>query len=75
MLRSDLCYFSDAYIVGKGNITTTKKTFTADDFLNPNTAAANGTAANNANNNAYGEKNWFLKIMHHLSNVFQKLME
>ena len=75
MLRSDLCDFSDAYIVGKGNITTTKKTFTADDFLNPNTAAANGTAADNANNNAYGEKNCFLKIMHHLSNVFQKLME
>ena len=76
MLRSDLCDFSDAYIVGKGNITATKKTFTADDFLDPNTTAANGTATNNANNNAYGEKkNWFLQIMHHLSIVFQKLME
>ena len=27
MLRSDLCDFSDAYIVVKGNITVTKKTF------------------------------------------------
>ena len=32
MLRSDLCDFSDAYIVVKGNITVNKKTFTADDF-------------------------------------------
>ena len=44
MLRSDLCGFSDSYIVVKGNITVTKKTW------------------------------WFLKIMHHLSVVFQKLM-
>ena len=32
MLRSDLCDFSDASIVAKGNITVTKKTFTADDI-------------------------------------------
>ena len=32
MLRSDLCDFSDGYIVVKGNITVTKKTFTAHDF-------------------------------------------
>ena len=32
MLRSDLCDFSDGYIVVKGNITVIKKTFTAHDF-------------------------------------------
>ena len=36
MLRSDLCNFSDAYIVVKGTITVTKKTFTANDFDAPN---------------------------------------
>ena len=70
MLRSDLCDFSDAYIVVKGNIIFTKKTFTADDIEAPNNTAANVTGANTANN----IKNWFLKTMHHLSIVFQKLM-
>ena len=74
MLRSDLCDFSDAYIVVKGNITVDKKTFTADDFEAPNNTAANATATNNANNNAFNEKNWFLKIMLHLLIAFQKLM-
>ena len=32
MLTSDLCDFSDAYIVVKGNITVNKKTFTAPDL-------------------------------------------
>ena len=36
MLRSDLCDFSDAYIVLKGNIIVDKKTFTANDFEAPN---------------------------------------
>ena len=36
MLKSDLCDFSDAYIVVKGNIIVTKKTFTSDDFEAPN---------------------------------------
>ena len=74
MLRSDLCDFSDAYIVVKGNITVTKKAFTADDIDAPNNTAANVTATNTANNNAFGDKNWFLKIMHHLSIAFQKIM-
>ena len=74
MLRSDLCDFSDAYIVVKGNITVTKKTFTADDIEAPNNTAANATATNNANNNEFVEKNWFLKIMHHLLIAYQKLM-
>ena len=56
MLRSDLCDFSDAHIVVKGNITVTKKTFTADDIDAPNNTAANVTATNIANNNAFGDK-------------------
>ena len=56
MLRSDLCDFSDAYIVVKGTITVDKKTFTADDFEAPNNTAANATATNTANDNASGEK-------------------
>ena len=56
MLRSDLCDFSDAYIVVKGNITVTKKTFTANDFEAPNNTVANANATNTANDNAFGEK-------------------
>ena len=56
MLRSDLCDFSDAYIVVKGNIIVTKKTFTADDIDEPNNTAANVNATNVANNNAFGNK-------------------
>ena len=55
MLRSDLCDFSDAYIVVKGDITVDKKTFTADGFEAPNNTAANTAATNNANNNAFGK--------------------
>ena len=61
MLRSDLYDFSDAYIVIKGNITVDKKTFTADDFEDPNNTAANATATKNANNNAFGEKKLVFK--------------
>ena len=56
MLRSDLRDFSDTYIVVRGDITVDKKTFTADDFQAPNNTAANATATNTANNNAFGEK-------------------
>ena len=56
MLRSDLCDFSDAYIVVKENITVDKKTFTANYFEAPNNTAANATATNNANNNLFDEK-------------------
>ena len=51
-----------------------KKIFTANDFEAPNNTAANANATNTANNNAFGEKSWFLKINHHLLIVFQKLM-
>ena len=74
MLRSDLCDFSDAYIVVKGNITVNKKIFTAGDFDAPNNAAANATNTNNANNNAFGEKKLIFKLMHHLLIALQKLM-
>ena len=75
MLRSDLCDYSDVYIVVKGTITVNKKTFTVDDFEAPNNTVANATATNTANNNAFGEKKWFLKTMLHLLIVFQKLLE
>ena len=61
MLRSDLCDFSDAYIVVKGNITVTKKPFTANDIEAPNNTAANATATNTANDNAFGEKKLVFK--------------
>ena len=61
MLRSDLCDFSDAYIVVKRTITVTKKTFTANDFEAPNNPAANATATNTANDNAFGEKKLVFK--------------
>ena len=56
MLRSDLCDFSDAYIVVKGNITVVKKIFTATDFEAPNKTVANANATNTTNINAFGEK-------------------
>ena len=61
MLRSDLCDFSDAYIVVKGTITVTKKTFTIDDIEVPNNTAANANATNTANDNAFGEKKLVFK--------------
>ena len=61
MLRSNLCDFSDAYIVVKGNTIVNKKTFTADDIEEPNNTSDNVTATNNANNNAFGEKKLVFK--------------
>ena len=61
MLRSDLCAFSDAYIVVKGDIIVDKKTFTAYDFETPNNTVANASATNNANNNAFDEKRLIFK--------------
>ena len=43
-------------IVVKGNITVSRKTFTANDFVDPNNTDAIVTATNNANNNAFDEK-------------------
>ena len=55
MPRSVLCDFSDAYIVVTGDITVTKKTFTADGIDAPNNTEANVTATNTVNNNAFGD--------------------
>ena len=63
ILKSDLCDFSDAYVIVKGNITITKKTFTAADFEAPNNTAAIIAATNNANNTMFDQKSCFLKIM------------
>ena len=73
MLRSDLCDFSDAYIVVKRNITVNKKTFTADDIEAPNNTAANVNATNNANNNAFGEKKLAFKNNAQFINCISKI--
>ena len=49
MLKSDLCDFSDVYIVVTRDITVSKKAFTANDFVDPNNTDAIVTATNNAN--------------------------
>ena len=74
ILRSDLCDFSDAYIVVKGNITVSKKTFTANDFEAPNNTAAIVTATNDANYNAFREKKLIFKNNSPFINCISKLM-
>ena len=73
MLRSDLCDFSDAYIVVKGDITVTKKAFTAEAIDAPNNTAANATATNNANNNAFGDKKLVFKNNASIINCISKI--
>ena len=46
----------------------------ADNFEAPNNTVANASATNTGNDNAFGEKIWFLKTMLHISIMFQKLM-
>ena len=74
MLRSDFCDSGDAYIVVKGTIAVTEKTFTVDDIEAPNNTAANTSATNTANDNAFGEKKLVFKNNAPFINVFQKLM-
>ena len=50
MLRPNICDYSDAYIIAKGNITVTKKTYTANDFEASNNTVANANVTNNENN-------------------------
>ena len=73
MLRSDSCGFSDACITVKQSITVDNKTFTADDFEAPNNTAANATATNNANNNAFGEKKLIFKNNAPFTNCIKKI--
>ena len=80
MVRSDLCDYSDAYIVVIGDIIVAKKIFTAANFERPHNTNLNATSTNNAYNNAFDNAmhitmQCFLKIMHHLAIVFQKVME
>ena len=74
MLRSDLCEFSDAYIVVKGDIIVAKKIFTTADFERPHNRNLNAINTNNANNNEFGEKKLVFKNMHHLLFASQKSM-
>ena len=48
-----------------------RKAFTTNDFNAPNNTAANETATNTANDNAFDEKKLFLKTMLHLLTVFK----
>ena len=73
MLRSDLCDFSDAYIIVKGNITVSKKTFTANDFEAPKNTEDNATAANTANDNAFGERKLVFKSNAPFINCISKI--
>ena len=58
MLGSDLCDYSDAYIIVKGNIIVAKETFFATDFMNlaENRRAASATTSNTANDAALDGK-------------------
>ena len=73
MVRSDLCNFSNAHIAVKGNIIADKKTFTANDFEEPNNTAANATATNTANDNVFGEKKLVFKNNAPFINCFSKI--
>ena len=56
MLISNLCDYSNAYIVVKGNIIVDKKTFTANDFEAHNNTAAKVSATNAVHDNTFEEK-------------------
>ena len=73
MLRSDLCNFSDAYIVVKGNINVDKKTFIANDFNVPNNTAAKATVTSTANDNAFGQKKLIFKNNAPIINCISKV--
>ena len=74
MLRSDLCDFSDAYIVVKGDIIVTKKHLLLMILKHLIIQQLMQLLLIMQIIMRLVKKNWFLKIMHHLSIVFQKLM-
>ena len=74
MLRSDLCDFSDANIVVKGNIIVDKKTLAVNDFNAPNNTAANAIATNTENNNVFGEKKLVFKNKAPFINCISKII-
>ena len=74
MLRSDLCDFSDEYIVVKGNISVIKKYLLLLILRDQIIQILMQLILIMQIILRLVKKNWFLKTMHHLSIVFQKLM-
>ena len=74
MLRSDLCDFSDAYIVVKGDITVLKKYLLLMILMHQIIHQIMLLPLIMQMIIHLVKSNWFLKTMHHLSIVFQKLM-
>ena len=75
MLRSDLCDFSDAYVVVKGTITVDKKHLLLMILKHPIIQQLMQLLLILQIIMRLVKKSWFLKTMLHLSIVFQKLME
>ena len=74
MLRSDLCDFSDVYIAVKGNITVNKKHLLLMILKHLIIQQLMQLLLIMQIIMHLVKKSWFLKIMHHLLIVFQKLM-
>ena len=74
MLRLDLCDYSDVYIVVKGNIIVDKKHLLLMILKHPIIQQLMQLLLIMQIIMHLVKRNWFLKIMHHLSIVFQKLM-
>ena len=76
MLRSDLRYYSDAYIVAKGDITVDKQNLLLLMILkHPIIQQLMQLLLILQIIMRLVKKSWFLKTMLHLSIAFQKLME
>ena len=75
MLRSDLCDFSDAYIVVKGTITVNKKHLLLMILKHPIIQQLMQLLLILQMIMRLVKKSWFLKTVLHLSTAFQKLME
>ena len=74
MLRLDLCDYSDVYIVVKGNIIVDKKHLLLMILKHPIIQQLMQLLLILQMIMHLVKRNWFLKTMHHLSIVFQKLM-
>ena len=74
MLRSDLCDYSDAYIVAKGNISLLKKYLLPMILKHLIIQQLMQLLLILQIIMCLTKKSWFLKIMHHLLIAYQKLM-
>ena len=74
LLRSDLCDFSDAYIVVGGTVTVTKKYLLLMILKILIIQQLMQLLLILQMKMHLVKKNWFLRIIHHLSIAFQKLM-